>query len=368
MNPRVLREVIDPVRLAKPEKGYSILLVDDDAGAIELVSAILADVGKLRFATNGHDALRLARESEPDLILLDAEMPGMNGFELLKTLKAESLLAAVPVIFITSHSEAGFEVSALEMGAADFIAKPLRSSRVLARVRTQLRMKLMADELRRTATTDALTGVSNRRHFDESIEREWLRARQGGDPVSLLMIDVDHFKLYNDLYGHQKGDVCLHSIAQALLSASTGAADLVARYGGEEFAMLLPRISRRRAQEVAEQAIKAVAARGILHPDTGITQHVTVSVGIACYDDLSPCWATSMGGDEANTLCGVSDLVLAADTALYAAKHSGRAQAQLREISPHATTLSDKSTSNNLVNSLAPSVSQRTDRLQSPAD
>jgi diguanylate cyclase (GGDEF)-like protein len=353
MNPKVLRAIIDPVCLAKPEAGSSILLVDDDAGAIQLVSAILTDVGKLRFATNGHDALRLARESAPDLILLDAEMPGMNGFELLKALKAESQLAAVPVIFITSHSEAGFEVSALDMGAADFIAKPMRSSRVLARVRTQLRMKLMADELRRTATTDALTGVANRRHFDESIEREWLRARQGGDPVSLLMIDVDHFKLYNDLYGHPKGDVCLQSVAQALLSASTGAADLVARYGGEEFAILLPRISRRRAQEVARQALEAVAARGILHPDTGTTHHVTVSVGITCYDDVSPCWATSFEGDEANTLCGVSDLVLAADKALYAAKHSGRAQAQLREISPHATTVSDRSTPNNLVNSLA---------------
>jgi diguanylate cyclase (GGDEF)-like protein len=206
-------------------------------------------------------------------------------------------------------------------------------------------MKLMADELRRTATTDALTGVANRRHFDESIEREWLRARQGGDPVSLLMIDVDHFKFYNDLYGHPKGDVCLQSVAQALLSASTGAADLVARYGGEEFAILLPRISRRRAQEVARQALEAVAARGIFHPDTGTTHHVTVSVGVACYDDVSPFWA--------KTLCGVSDLVLAADKALYAAKHSGRAQAQLREISPHATTVSDKSTPNNLVNSPA---------------
>ena len=326
MNSTAPREVIDPVCLARPEAGSSILLVDDDAGAIQLIGAILADVGKLRFATNGHDALRLARESAPDLILLDAEMPGMNGFELLKALKAESLLATVPVIFITSHSEAGFEVSALDMGAADFIAKPLRSSRVLARVRTQLRVKLMSDELRRTATTDALTGVANRRYFDESIEREWQRARQGGDAVSLLMIDVDHFKLYNDLYGHPKGDVCLQCVAQALLSAFAGPAGLVARYGGEEFAMLLPRIARDGAQEIAKQSIEAVAARDIFHQDTGTTHHVTVSVGVACYDAASPCWG--------NALCGVADLLLAADKGLYAAKNSGRAQAMLREISP----------------------------------
>src|ERR1700691_2989642 len=212
----VPRQSIEPRTSGKPVREVSILLVDDDPGTIQLMGRILGEVGKLRFATNGKDALRLARDSVPDLILLDAEMPGMSGFELLKTLKTESSLTDVPVIFITSHNEAGFEVSALDMGAADFIAKPLRSSRVLARVRTQLRVKHMADELRRTATTDVLTGVANRRHFVELLEREWLRARRCADPVSLLMIDVDHFKLYNDLYGHPKGDICLRHVAQVL--------------------------------------------------------------------------------------------------------------------------------------------------------
>src|ERR1700724_305216 len=195
MKTSVSRQSSASLRPGKPAADVNVLLVDDDLGAIQVMGRILAGVGKLRFATNGQDALRLARDSTPDLILLDAEMPGMSGFELLKTLKAESSLADVPVIFITSHSEAGFEVSALDMGAADFIAKPLRSSRVLARVRTQLRVKYMADELRRTATTDALTGVANRRQFDESLGREWLRAQRCGDPASLVMIDGDHFKL-----------------------------------------------------------------------------------------------------------------------------------------------------------------------------
>src|ERR1700730_123689 len=242
----ISRETFESRDVGKPDMGVSILLVDDDPGAIQLMGRILAEVGKLRFATNGKDALRLARDSAPDLILLDAEMPGMSGFELLRTLKAESSLADVPVIFITSHSEAGFEVSALDMGAADFIAKPLRSSRVLARVRTQLRVKHLADELRRPAPPDALTGGANRRHFDESLEREWLRARRAGDPVSLLMIDVDRFKLYNDLYGHPKGDVCLRHVTQALLSTCKRPADLVARYGGEEVMLLLPQTPRAR--------------------------------------------------------------------------------------------------------------------------
>jgi diguanylate cyclase (GGDEF)-like protein len=311
--------------------GVSILLVDDDPGAIQLMGRILAEVGKLRFATNGKDALRLARESAPDLILLDAEMPGMSGFELLRTLKAESPLADVPVIFITSHSEAGFEVSALDMGAADFIAKPLKSSRVLARVRTQLRMKHMADELRRTAATDSLTGVANRRQFDESLEREWLRARRSGDPVSLLMIDVDHFKLYNDRYGHSKGDVCLRHVTQALLRACKGPAGLVARYGGEEFVILLPQTPRHGAQRMAQQVLDEVAALGIFHEDLQTTHYVSVSVGVACFDDASACWEDNSHAVRA------SDLVQAADKALYSAKQAGRGQAKLRDIADAST-------------------------------
>jgi diguanylate cyclase (GGDEF)-like protein len=317
-------ERIGPRSLAKSDKCISILLVDDDPGAIQLMGRILAGVGKLRFATNGNDALRLAA---PDLILLDAEMPGMSGFELLKMLKAESSLAEVPVIFITGHNEAGFEVSALDMGAADFIAKPLRSSRVLARVRSQLRVKHIADELRRTATTDALTGVANRRQFDELLEREWLRAQRCGDPVSLLMIDVDHFKLYNDLYGHPKGDICLRHVAQVLLRACKRPADVVARYGGEEFMILLPQTPRQGAQHVAQQVLDAVAAFGILHDDSQTTHYVSVSVGIACFDDASACRAT-----DSHALLGAGDLVRVADKALYSAKHAGRGQAKLRDI------------------------------------
>jgi diguanylate cyclase (GGDEF)-like protein len=322
----VSRQAIEPRASRKPDTDVNILLVDDDPGAIQLMGRILADVGKLRFATNGKDALRLARDSAPDLILLDAEMPGMSGFELLKTLKAESSLTDVPVIFITSHNEAGFEVSALDMGAADFIAKPLKSSRVLARVRTQLRVKHMADELRRTATTDGLTGVANRRQFDVSLESEWLRAQRSGEPVSLLMIDVDHFKLYNDLYGHPQGDTCLCQVTQALRSTCRRPADLVARYGGEEFMILLPQTPRQGAKHMAQHVLDAVAALGIFHENSQTTHYVSVSVGIGCFDDASACWASEVHG-----LCA-GHLVEAADKALYSAKQAGRARAMLRDI------------------------------------
>jgi diguanylate cyclase (GGDEF)-like protein len=312
-------------------KSGSILLVDDDPGTIQLLGGILADLGTLRFARNGKDALRIARESVPDLILLDAEMPGISGFQLLAMLRAEPHLLDVPVIFITGHTEAGFEVSALEMGAVDFIAKPFRASLVVARVKTQMRMKRMSDELRRAATTDALTGVANRRLFDETLEREWQRAQRASDAISLLLVDVDHFKRYNDRYGHPQGDECLRLVAHALVTACQRPADLVARYGGEEFMVLLPQTPRHGAAHVGRRVLDAVGALGIRHEDSATSHLVSVSVGIACHDDASPWWAGSP------LRCTASNLILAADRALYSAKRAGRARSKLLDIAAVAS-------------------------------
>jgi diguanylate cyclase (GGDEF)-like protein len=315
----------------------NILLVDDDPGSIQLMGRMLSGVGELRFATSGEDALRLACKSPPDLILLDAEMPGMSGFDVLRAMRAEQTLADVPVIFVTSHCEAAFEVAGFEKGAADFIAKPVSALLLLARVKTQLRAKHMADELRRIATIDVLTGVANRRRFDEALAREWRRILRSGDPLALLMIDVDHFKPFNDRYGHPAGDACLRSIAQALVRASVRPADLVARYGGEEFAVLLPQTPRGGAQQVADRVLDSVAALGIPHEASLTAPHVTVSVGVACYDNESGCWVPpsteSRYADDLRAHCATVDLVQAADIALYSAKNGGRAQARLLDIS-----------------------------------
>jgi diguanylate cyclase (GGDEF)-like protein len=258
----------------------------------------------------------------------------MSGFELLTTLKAEPYLAHVPVIFITSHAEAGFEVSALQMGAVDFISKPFRFSAVLARVKTHLRTKQLADELRRAATIDVLTGVANRRLFEEMLEREWLRARRAGEYVSLLLVDVDHFKLFNDRYGHPKGDACLRDIALALVGVCQRPADLVARYGGEEFSVLLPQTPQSGAERMAGKVLDAVRTLSIRHEDSPTAPHVSVSVGIASYDAstylVSPS-AEHRFGDASHGPCA-RDLVLAADQALYSAKRAGRAQAKLQNI------------------------------------
>ena len=313
----------------------NILLVDDDPSTIQLLGRMLADVGNLRFATSGEDALRLAHESAPDLVLLDAEMPGMSGFQILEALKADPALADVPVIFVTSHSEPAFELSGFELGAADFIAKPVSAPLVVARVKTQLRVKRIADELRRIATIDVLTGVANRRGFDDALEHEWRRAQRAGDPLAVLMIDVDHFKLFNDRYGHPAGDVCLRAVAQALVGASLRPADLVARYGGEEFVVLLPQTPRLGAERVANSILDAVDALTIRHDASSAALHVTVSVGVACYDDASECWvepSADAGVADLGPRHSSLDLVRAADKALYCAKRAGRARAMLLDI------------------------------------
>jgi diguanylate cyclase (GGDEF)-like protein len=313
----------------------NILLVDDDPGTIQLLGRMLADVGNLRFATSGEDALRLVHEVKPDLVLLDAEMPGMSGFQVCEALKADPALADIPVIFVTSHSEPAFELSGFDLGAADFIAKPVSAPLVVARVRTQLRVKHLADELRRIATIDVLTGVANRRRFDEALERECRRARRAGDPMALLMIDVDHFKLFNDHYGHPAGDACLRSVAQALVGASLRPADLVARYGGEEFVVLLPLTPREGAEHMARSVLEAVEALAILHGASSTAGHVTVSVGISCYDEASACWVMGAADSRAADLgagCCPIELVQAADKAMYCAKRAGRARAMLLDI------------------------------------
>ena len=306
-----------------------ILLVDDDPEMIQLMGRIMSGVGQIRFATSGAAALQRVLEHPPDLILLDAEMPGMTGFEVCEIMKADSALCGVPIIFVTAHSGADFELRGLDVGAADFIAKPISEPLLLARARTQLRVKQLTDELRRIATIDGLTEVHNRGSFDEQLVREWKRGVRCHVPISLLLIDVDHFKRFNDHYGHPAGDDCLRRVAQALRHGCLRPADLVARYGGEEFALLLPQTPRAGAVHVAERVLDAVASLDIPHEASPTARHVTVSVGIAYHDEHSASWGAPVSDTSARP---AHDLVRCADVALYEAKHAGRAQARQRDL------------------------------------
>jgi diguanylate cyclase (GGDEF)-like protein len=305
-------------RAADPQSAAaspSLLLVDDDPGSVQVLSRMLGGLGHLRFALSGADALALARASAPDVVLVDAEMPDMNGFEFCARLKTEPGLAEVPVIFVTSHGDVETEVAGFAAGAADFIRKPPVAEVVQARVRMQLRLKALADALRHSALTDGLTGVANRRRFDEDLRAECERARRDGEPLSLLLIDVDYFKRYNDRYGHVAGDACLRQVAAALQSVTQRPADRVARYGGEEFALLLPQTHLAGARALAQRAIDVVAALHIEHAGSPLGRVVTVSVGAA---------AARRTADGTHTQLTADALVDAADRALYAAKGAGR--------------------------------------------
>ncbi len=306
-----------------------LLLVDDDPGTIQVLSSILSSYADQRFATNGPDALRLARATVPDLVLLDAEMQGMSGFDVCQALKADPVLSEVPVIFVTSHSTPDFEVAALKMGAADFISKPMLPEVVRARVNTQLKVRHLTEELRRLATLDGLTGIANRRLFDDTLFIEWQRARRSGQPLSLLLADVDFFKAFNDHHGHQLGDKCLRQVARALQSVSKRPADLAARYGGEEFVMVLPATDAAGAAVVAHALMAAMQQLALPHGASAVGANVTLSVGVSTFDVNSGGWVAD-GVDSrfeaATPISRADDLLRAADAALYCAKKAGRAQ------------------------------------------
>ncbi|MCB1908839.1 MAG: diguanylate cyclase [Rhodocyclaceae bacterium] len=291
----------------------SLLLVDDDVVSIRVLQSILTDYSHLRFATNGEEALRLAGETPPDLILLDADMPGLDGFGVCNALKRDERLAHIPVIFVTSHEDVSVETRALELGAMDFIAKPVSPARVRLRVRNQLLLKYHTDRLRREVSTDPLTGLHNRRALESALPLEWRRAQRHARPLSLLMVDVDHFKRVNDRYGHAAGDACLRAVAAALESCVGRPGDLVARFGGEEFTLLLPETPLDAAMRIADEIHAAMESLEIPFDDEADDLKLTVSIGIA-----------TCGVDGERGPVSERDLLSTADKALYRAKHAGR--------------------------------------------
>lgn len=310
----------------------NLLIIDDDVTVIQILGKTLNGLGRVRYATNGADAIALALREPPDLVLLDAEMPGMSGFEVLKAMREQSALEHVPVIFVTSHNSQEMEEEGLARGAADFIGKAIRPAIVAARVKTQLRLKRAVDRLRTLSSLDALTGLANRRTLDEVLLTECRRAQRARSPVSVLMVDVDHFKRYNDTYGHGPGDTVLIAIAKAMQACTSRPADLVARYGGEEFAVVLPDTDGAGAMKVAHTLLEHVMGLQIPHSgaESGI---LSLSIGIAAFDKDCPHWADEVVDrrDRANAspeVCSTA-LLATADQALYAAKHGGRARAIL---------------------------------------
>lgn len=288
-----------------------VLVVDDVPENIAVLAAALGADYEVRFATTGAEALRIAETSpDLDLVLLDVVMPGMNGYEVCRRLKASEHTAGVPVIFLTARDEASDEQEGFAAGAVDYIVKPFRGPLVNARVRTHVELKRKTDQLASLALLDGLTGIANRRRFDEVLRAELRRMARAGTPLALVMLDVDYFKAFNDRYGHLAGDDCLRTVASCLAETLRRSGDLAARLGGEEFALLLPSCDRAAGAAVADRVRAAVAARAVPHAGSPLSSRLTVSMGVAA---LVPAIGTSPG-----------DLLDAADRALYQAKAEGR--------------------------------------------
>jgi diguanylate cyclase (GGDEF)-like protein len=287
-----------------------ILIVDDAIENIQILNGALEDEHEVLFALDGTRALELARAQRPDLILLDAMMPGIDGYAVCRALRGAAETRDIPVIFVTALKTPEDETRALAAGAADFISKPVNAAVVRARVRTHLTIKRQSDALRALTLTDGLTALANRRAFDERLQAEWRRCERSRMPIALLLVDIDHFKAYNDCYGHQAGDACLVQVGAAMRRAAGRPQDLVARYGGEEFAILLPQLDARGAQGVAKRLLAEVAQLALPHSGSPTAPNLTVSVGIA---QAVPSAAAPP-----------ATLVQAADELLYQAKAEGR--------------------------------------------
>ncbi len=294
-----------------------LLVVDDQPINIQALYQTFSADHQVLMATSGEQALALCTSQQPDLVLLDVVMPGMDGFEVCRRLKADDATRDIPVIFVTAQNDDAAETRGLDAGAVDFIFKPINPKIVRARVRTHLTLKAQADLLREWVYTDGLTGVHNRRYFDERLTVEWLRAVRNGSALSVVLLDVDFFKRYNDCYGHLAGDECLRRVASALKACVRRPSDLVARYGGEEFVCLLPDTDLLGAMTVAEELSQLLFVQQIPHADSSVAKVVTVSLGVC----------SKRAGINVESAHSAESLMREADAQLYLAKARGRHQA-----------------------------------------
>jgi diguanylate cyclase (GGDEF)-like protein len=289
-----------------------LLLVDDQRVNILVLYELFRDECEIFMATDGEQALQSCRTVLPDLVLLDVHMNGLDGHEVCRRLKDDPETRDIPIIFVTAQGEEQDEVHGFELGAVDFIVKPINPVIVKARVKTHLTLKQQTDILRSFALLDGLTGVANRRKFDEELALDWRQCQRQQAPLSVILIDVDHFKHYNDRYGHLKGDSGLQAVAKALGSAIRRPYDLLARYGGEEFACVLPNTNLIDAVKIAECMQESVRALKLEHLDSAVDQVLTVSLGVAT---IVPTAGTTS-----------ATVVAEADRQLYQAKQAGRAR------------------------------------------
>ena len=292
-------------------RSNTVLIVDDDPINLRALTGILNKDYTVYAERDSKKCFKSADELRPDLILLDVIMPGVSGFEIIKSLKEDTNTKNIPVIFVTGLSEADDEVRGFSLGAVDYINKPFNAHVVKMRVQHQIKIVNLIREIQSLSVTDALTGVGNRRFLNMLLEQEWERAKRQQNPISIMILDIDNFKQFNDKYGHLNGDVALQSVANVIGMKIERATDKFARWGGEEFAIVLPDTEISGARKVAENIRAAIASK-----DTGINEEapckVTVSIGAHCV-------VPDRDGTQ-----GIDDFIIRADDALYHAKRTGK--------------------------------------------
>jgi diguanylate cyclase (GGDEF)-like protein len=286
----------------------TVLVVDDDRANRTVLAELLKGDCRLILAKDGPSALKRMKCEDVSLVLLDVSMPGMDGYEVLRQIKADQRTSDIGVIFITGQTDEADEERGLQLGAADYVSKPIRPAVVRARIRVHLKLAMQRRALVRLSTRDDLTGIANRRHFDEVFEQVCRGAGRSKETINLAMLDVDHFKQYNDLYGHGAGDEALRQVAATLSRCARRPHDMAARYGGEEFVLL----AREAAQfePMLEGLRRDIMALGIPHEDSSVAKIITISGGGLTIDLTHPIEP--------------SVLLRHADRLLYLAKREGR--------------------------------------------
>lgn len=287
-----------------------ILIADDDSVSLYLLSNVFGEGYEVCCVKSGEEALNTVTAFRPDIIILDIVMKGLYGYEVCERLKANRDTADIPVVFISSREDADAEITGLKVGGIDFITKPFNPAVVRMRISNYIDLKRTRDNLEQMSITDQLTGLYNRRYFDRMLNAEVRRSSRCHDCLSLLMMDIDRFKVYNDNNGHLAGDECLKLICHTVKKSFRRVGDLVARYGGEEIAALLPSTNLASACMLADATRKNVEELQIAY--TGLPENgfVTISVGVAA----------TIPDPGANPQQLLND----ADKALYQAKTKGR--------------------------------------------
>jgi len=292
-------------------KKPTVLLVDDMTTNLLLLNDLLKEEYEVKVAKNGKKAIEIALgDNQVDLILLDIMMPKMDGYEVCKVLKNNDQTKNIPIIFVTAKDGEEDEEYGLNLGAIDYITKPFKKTIVKLRVRNHIELKLKSDILEELSMYDGLTHIPNRRYFDEMFDRRYKDAMRQNEDLTIVMIDIDFFKLYNDNYGHGKGDEALRKVAMALKDTLKRPSDFIARYGGEEFIAIINNLPQNNIPIVANELLNAVKNLNIEHLYSKVQNKITISLGIF---------------HKTKDLNIEKDKILAsADELLYKAKNSGR--------------------------------------------